>query len=114
MILNEIFKAIGILIAAGIIAYIYNTVIHSQKEWKKLLPEGFVWCVVGSFFLTMSLGRPTCTDQEYDPRGTVCNEYADDGYEPTDEQYVDKFAYYLTLFFVPVLYGINQRPKLDA
>lgn len=109
MILNEVWRAVGYLFFAGIISYIYSLVINSEDDWKKLLKQGLLYCFIGSFILASFLGKPSCESRDgYDG---PCESYADDGFEPTNEQYISEFAFYFTLSFVPVLYGINQRRK---
>jgi hypothetical protein len=65
--------------------------------------------------MSANLGRPTCIDSETDNRGTTCYEYGDDGYEPTTEQRVATFTYYMTLIFIPVAVGtyIGKKEKED-
>jgi hypothetical protein len=114
MIFSEIMKTISYLFFAVIILYIYNQAVQSKHDWKKILGQGFLWCAGGAFVLALMLGRPTCVDREEDGRGGNCLEYADDGFDPTNEQYIAQFAFYFTLSFVPVLVAANNRRKEDA
>ena len=60
----------------------------------KLLPfmlVGFAVAIAISGFLAISLGKPSCVNSDTDNRGSVCIEYADDGYEVTSDQKWNKF-----------------------
>lgn len=113
MIMSQIWKAISYLFFAAIITYIYNTAVQSKDDWKKLLGKGFMWCAGASFILAMLLGKPTCLQREEDGMGGTCIEYADDGFEATDEQYIAEFAFYFTLSFIPVLVAVNEKRKVE-
>lgn len=106
-ILNEVFKALGYLFVAGIVLYAYKTARENSVDGKyiSVLWKGFLLCAGIAFFMSMMLGNPSCTDREYDSHGSICNEYADDGFEPSTEQRASTFAYYLTLLYLPVAIG---------
>lgn len=40
--------------------------------------------------------------------------YADDGFEPTTEQRVANFAYFMTLLYIPVVFGAFSGNKLTS
>ncbi|NTV40791.1 MAG: hypothetical protein HGA61_00760 [Candidatus Moranbacteria bacterium] len=110
---NEVFKALGYLFIAGLVYFAWNT---ARKETiksghKEILVKGFCWCAGIAIFASFTLGQPTCTDYEQDNRGSTCYDYADDGYTPTTEQRVAKFAYFMTLFFIPVVLGTLDGKK---
>lgn len=107
-------RALGYLFFTVVIVYIYNQATQSKHNWKKILGQGFLWCAGGSLILSLMLGRPTCIDREEDGRGGTCLEYADDSFEPTNEQYMAQFAFYFTLSFTPVLVAVNQRRKPES
>jgi hypothetical protein len=106
-ILNEVFKALGYLFVAWIVMYTYKTARKNSVDGKyvSVLWKGFLWCAGIAFFMSMMLGNPTCIDTEYSMYGSGCNEYADDGFEPSTEQRTSTFAYYLTLLYLPVAIG---------
>lgn len=112
MILNEILNAFGYVVIAGILGIAYSLAKNSSNNRKGTLLKGLLWCAGIAFVLSLYLGDPTCIDQEYDTRGTICNEYADDGFTPTLEQRISKFAYYLTLLYPPVVLAAFGKPKV--
>lgn len=71
-------------------------------------------CGSGALLLAIMLGRPSCLNYEEDGRGGTCLEYADDGFSPTNEQYIAQFAFYFTLTFIPVMVAANNRRRMDA
>ena len=106
MITNEIFRAIGYLFIAGVALFAYALARSSTKEGnpKQTLWKGFLWCLGLAFLSSVLLGNPSC---EYgsDPVYGGCEQYADDGYEPTTQQRVANFAYFMTLLYIPVVFG---------
>lgn len=110
---EEIFKAIGYLLIAGLVYMAWNTAREEtvKSSYKEILVKGFGWCVGIALFASFTLGQPTCTDYEQDNRGGTCYDYADDGFTPTTEQRVSKFAYYMTLFYIPVVMGVFKGKK---
>jgi len=109
MIGEEIWKALGYLFMAGILATAYNLAHDSKLGRNKLLMQGLLICAGLALFASFTLGQPTCIDEETDNRGSTCYEYADDGYTPTTEQRVAKFFYFMTLLGVPVVAGALSR-----
>ena len=74
-----------------------------NKKKKNILIKGFLICAIFALIGMESLGNPTCLVHDSDPRGGGCEQYADDGFTPTEEQRQAKFAYFLILFYAPVL-----------
>jgi len=109
---NEIFKALGYLFIAGLVYFAWNTAREEtlKKDFKEILFKGLCWCAGIAFFASITLGSPTCEEQT-DPVYGGCSQYADDGYEPTTEQRVAKFAYFMTLFYIPVVLGTFKGEK---
>lgn len=112
IITNEIFRALGFLMIAGFASFVYllahdNTI---KSGVKTILWKGFLWCAGISLFTSIMLGNPTC-EQRADPAFGGCEEYLDDGYEPTTEQRVANFAYFMTLLYIPVAFGALSRKK---
>lgn len=109
---SEIFKAVGYLFVAGLVYFAWNTAREEtiKSGYKEILFKGLYWCAGIAFFASITLGSPTCEEQT-DPVYGGCSQYADDGYEPTTEQRVAKFAYYMTLFYIPVVLGTFKGKK---
>ena len=109
---SEILKAGGYLIVAGLVIFAWNTAREEtiKSGYKEILFKGLCWCAGIAFFASITLGNPTCEEQT-DPVYGGCERYADDGYEPTTEQRVASFAYYMTLFFIPVVMGTFKGKK---
>jgi hypothetical protein len=112
---TEIFKVLGYLFIAYIV---YAAWLMARKNagggnFKMVLWKGFLWCAGIALFASFSLGNPTC-DVQSDPLYGGCDEYADNGFEPTTEQRTSKFAYWLTLLYLPVIFGAymgRNEPK---
>lgn len=84
---------VGLIIVYGAGSLIYKW-FETEMNKGRLLPYtliGFVIAIVASGSLAISLGSPTCLDVEYDNRGGVCQEYANDGYDPASNQRWAKF-----------------------
>lgn len=109
---NEIFRAGGYLIISGIIYFAWNTAREEtiKGSFKEILFKGLCWCAGIAFFASITLGNPTCEEQ-VDPVYGGCSQYADNGFEPTTEQRTASFAYYMTLFFIPVVIGTFKGKK---
>jgi hypothetical protein len=105
-IFNEILRALGYLLIAGVALIAYNMARDNAKggKLKMVLWKGLLWCGGIAFFASITLGNPTC-EQQSDPVYGGCEQYADDGYEPTTEQRAASFAYFLTLLYIPVVFG---------
>jgi hypothetical protein len=110
---TEIFKAFGYLFISGLTYIAWNTAREEtiKSDYKEILLKGFGWCAGIALFASFTLGQPTCNDYEQDNRGGTCYDYADDGYTPTTEQRVAKFAYFMTLFYIPVILGTLKGKK---
>ncbi|MFA6537662.1 MAG: hypothetical protein WCT18_04690 [Patescibacteria group bacterium] len=105
IITNEIFRALGYLFVAFIVWNAYNMACNKAKggNFKIVLLKGFLWCGGIALFASMTLGNVMCEQSIY-PNGG-CEQYSDGGYIPTTEQRTAKFAYLMTLLFVPVVFG---------
>jgi hypothetical protein len=75
--------------------------------------EGLLWCGGIALFASFTLGNPTCEIQA-DPVHGGCEYYADDGYEPTNEQRAVSFAYFMTLLYIPVVVGAFNGSKKES
>ena len=109
---DEIFRALHYLLISGVVLFVYRLTQDNIKKigFSSTILTGLLWCVgvalLGSFFL----GNPSCLEQS-DPIFGDCVYYADDGYEPTMKQRVAGFAYLMTLFYVPVIFGAFIKKK---
>lgn len=113
LIYHEIFRAIGYLFIAGIAYFAYKTASEkaAASNPKTVLWKGFLWCAGIAFIGSIMLGNPSC-ESGSDPIYGGCEQYADDGYEPTDEQRAARFAYFMTLLYIPVAIGaFNKKPN---
>jgi hypothetical protein len=111
IIFDEIFKALGYLFIASIIYFAWKTANDNAENgrYKTVLWKGFLWCAGLALFASITLGNPTC-EESSDPVYGGCEQYADDGYEPTPEQRSAEFAYFMTLLYIPVVMGaLNKR-----
>lgn len=108
---NEIFRAVGVLIGAGLIALVYiiakSVTADSRKGLYMCLLIGVLSCGVLGLINASNVGKPTCLDSETDNRGTVCSEYDGVGYEPSFEERAGAFAFWVTVSIVPIGVGIN-------
>src|SRR3989344_2611171 len=97
-IFDEIFKALGYLFIAGIVYFAWKTANDNAEggKYKTVLWKGFLWCAGIALFASVTLGNPTCEERS-DPVYGGCEQYADNGYKPTTEQKVARFAYFMTL-----------------
>lgn len=80
-----------IVVAVGMFGWEW---IKKEAEKGKLLPfilVGIIVAIAISGYLASSLGKPSCVESETDNRGSYCTEYADDGYEATNDQKWNKF-----------------------
>ncbi len=69
-----------------------------------VLWKGFLLCGGLALFASLVLGNPTC-EQLSDPVYGGCEQYSNDGYKPTTEERAAHFAYFLTLLYLPVIFG---------
>ena len=110
LIVENISKALQYLFASYVILKIYN---HTKDKAETLglnsvLAQGFLWCAGIAIIFAVSLGSPSCVDFEQDNRGGACLEYADDGYTPSSQARYAEFAFYLTIFYIPVIIGARK------
>lgn len=112
IVFDEIFKALGYLFIAGIVYFAWKTAYDAAKKegLKQALWKGFLWCGGLALLAVIFLGRPTCEDSS-DPVFGGCDSYADNGYEPTVNERFAKLAYFITLFYVPVVLGSYKGDK---
>lgn len=103
---DEIFRALGYLLIAGVVYIAGKTASDNSKggKYKTVLWKGFLWCAGIALFASATLGNPSCEYYD-DPVYGGCEYYADDGYEAKTEQRVSSFAYLMTLLYIPVVIG---------
>jgi len=106
IIFDEILKALGYLFIAGVVYFAWKTASDNAKggKYKTVLWKGFLWCAGIALFASTTLGNPTCQERS-DPVYGGCDRYTDGGYEPTNEERVARFAYVMTLLYIPVVIG---------
>lgn len=106
---NEIFKALSYLFIAGVVSSAWKLARDNAKEGKlkAVLWKGLLWCAGIALFASIILGQPSCLEKSSDG----CNYYADDGFEPNTEQRVARFAYFMTLLYIPVVFGVVSTRK---
>lgn len=116
-IFHEIFRALGYLLIAGVALFAWKTARDNAKggKLKMVLWKGFLWCAGIAFFASITLGNPTCEERS-DPVYGGCEQYADNGYEPTTEQRTASFVYFMTLLYLPVVFGAfnGNKEKSDS
>lgn len=110
-ILEEIFKASGHLIIAGMVCTAFNIASEQARnhKYKVVLWKGLLWCAGIALFASITLGNPTCETQSDDRLYGHCEQYANDGYIPTTEQMVASFSYFMTLLYIPVAIGAFRQ-----
>ncbi|OGZ31545.1 MAG: hypothetical protein A3H02_02450 [Candidatus Niyogibacteria bacterium RIFCSPLOWO2_12_FULL_41_13] len=110
IIFDKIFRALGYLFIAGIVYFAWKTASDNAEggKYKTVLWKGFLLCAGIALFASFTLGNPTCEEQS-DPVYGGCEQYADDGFEPTIKQRVAHFAYYMTLLYIPVVIGALKK-----
>lgn len=107
LVIHDVLRALGLLIGAYLIYYLWHFAREAAESNspKTVAWKGFLFCAGIALFAGFSLGNPTCLSSEQDLRGSECYEYADDGHDPTSEQRAATFAYWLTILYVPVIFG---------
>lgn len=111
-IFNEVFRALSYLIIAGVALLAWSVAKHHAKggKLKMVLWKGLLWCGGIALFSSIMLGSSTC-EVRGDPVFGGCEQYADDSYEPTTEQRVANFSYFMTLLYIPVVFGAFSGDK---
>ena len=106
LIFNEVFKALGYLLVAGVAFSAFSIARDSAGagKLKMVLWKGLLCCCAIGLFTSLTLGNATCEEQT-DPIRGGCEAYVDDGYTPTTEERAANFAYFLTLLYIPVVLG---------
>jgi len=110
-IFDEIFRALGYLLIAGVAYWAWKIASDNAEngKYKTVLWKGFLWCAGIALFASLILGNPSC-ESGSNPLYGGCDYYADNGYEPTTERQIANFAYYITLLYIPVVIGaLNKR-----
>lgn len=112
MLLEEILKAGSYLIVAAIVSYVYRLAFDGAKggKLKKVLWNGLLYCGFVALAAAVMLGDPSC-EEVSDPVYGGCDQYADDGFEAATGQRTAVFAFYMILFYVPVVVGGVQGKK---
>lgn len=106
MIIAETLRALGYLLVSGVVFFAWKQGRDSAKGGKlqTALSKGFLWCAGLALLSSIMLGNPAC-EQTADPVYGGCEQYADNGYERSDEQRIANFIYLMTLLYLPVVFG---------
>lgn len=86
----NIFRALGVLLIIIVVSGVYDAIMNAACDSSKggklfsTLWKGFVYC--GLIAVSLAI-------------------YAQGDYEITDEERLGKFAFYMTLFYIPVVLG---------
>ncbi len=104
---DQFFRALGYLFIAGVVSVIFKFAHNNASggKFKQVLWKGFLVCTVISLFFSLTLGRPSCEEEWLDPVFEHCTYYTDDGFEPTIEERVGAFVFFLTFLYIPVIFG---------
>lgn len=103
-------QAIGYLLAGWIILFIYNFSREQAREkpsWE-VLWYGLITSFILAAILANSVGKPDCIERESGVNGSICIEYAENGYEPTNTEVTLVFTRYFILILVPVIMGVSK------
>ncbi len=114
LIYENIWKALGYLFISGLVYFAWNEAYKLAKErgWKHAMLKGLGFCLFIAVIAALLLGNPSC-EETSDPVYGGCEQYADDGYEATTQQRLAQFAYFMVLFYVPVVLGAYKSKKED-
>ncbi len=109
LVYEKIWEALGYLFIFVFVHYAWKETIKlgAKSGWKAALSKGLGFCFVVAIVGALLLGNASC-EETSDPVYGGCEQYADDGYEPTTEQRLARFAYLMILFGVPVAVGAYQ------
>jgi hypothetical protein len=107
---DAILRAVHALFVAGIVVFAYRTARNARMPTWSVVWRGFLWCAAIALFAAISMGQATCIEQD-DPFHGGCSEYADDSFNPTTDERVGRFIYFLIVLYVPVMIGAAGERK---
>ena len=81
-------------------------------RWPALL-KGSAWVAGIAFFAATMMGNPSCEEQG-DPLYGGCEQYADDGYEPTLEQRGATFLFWALFLGFSAGFGLMEARRHEA
>jgi|TARA_Y100001001_G_C7897313_1_gene270374 hypothetical protein len=81
-------------------------------RWSALL-KGIAWVAGIALFAAAMMGNPSC-EESGDPLYGGCEQYADDGYEPTLEQRGARFLFWTLLLGIPAGFGLMDSRRYAA
>ncbi|MEK7631931.1 MAG: hypothetical protein AAB445_03645 [Patescibacteria group bacterium] len=112
---DEVVRAIGYLFVAGLVTFAWQQARNYARggKLKLVLWKGFQFCAGIAIFASLTLGNPTCIQQD-DPVYGGCQEYDSDGYQPTSEEIISTFVFYMILFYAPVVFGARKGNYLKV
>ncbi len=109
-IFREVLKAITYLFIAYVAFLAWHlargAAVRSSRF--KVLLQGFLWCLAISLFASINLGSHTESEDD-DPLYGRTERVQD--YEPTFQQQVGNFCYFMTLLYIPVVLGALASKK---
>ena len=112
LVYSEIGRALEYLFVAFIAYVVYDTSLKASDSNRRVLLKGLLICAGIACLGTLALGSASCIEYQDDVRGGICYEYADDGYEPTNEEFFANFAFLLTVLYGPVILAIMKRRNI--
>lgn len=102
-----------ILVLSALVGFAYTKAKEAGEadgRWSAL-KKGVIWCVGVALFAAIMLGSPSCEDAGDGLHG--CEQYADDGYDPSLEQRAGRFVFWVVLLVAPVVFGVNTARQFD-
>jgi hypothetical protein len=109
---DTVWDVVRTLVLALIARQAYNiTRDYGEKagRWLALL-KGSAWIAGIAFFAAAMTGNPSC-EVPGDPLGGGCEQYADDGYEPTLEQRGARFLFWALMLGLPAGFGLMDARR---
>lgn len=105
---SEIFRALGYLLITCFVYTAWKLSYDATTKigFKEALFHGFLWCAGIALFTSLTLGTHTENNDDDDPFYGRSETVQD--YEPTTQQRVANFAYYMTLLYLPVIVGASK------
>lgn len=107
-------EAARVLLLSAVVLFAFRTArgaAETNGKWVALR-NGVLWCVGLALFAALSVGQPSCEEPD-DPLRGGCSQYADDGYEPTQDERIGRFIFVFLLLTVPVGFGVAEARKRE-
>lgn len=106
---NGVFAALVAYMTYGVIRFAYKTAKDSAEKTSPftLCWQGFLFCAFHAAIFASLLGKPSC-EEPSDPIYGGCDSYSDDGYEPTNEDLMEKFIKIFLILYGPVFVAASK------